>query len=224
MADFGLPHSSFLYINKTAFKKFGAIDKFLFEKLEKENNITDGAKIFFKLIERVRQFPTDKVRDISMKVLQRNAYFAHSENVVLGMLAEDDETIRRRAVDKILELLSEASATTDMESSTLEISRKDVVRQFKVPKNNVEATHFYELTNLDSIKDISQPPAVMDLDDTSIAQMLTKPLVLQHPCHNQAVERHVKLVTEAASVVTGYEISRWHDPPKDSIQAADEQI
>jgi len=92
-----------------------------------------------------------------------------------------------------------------MESSTLEISRKDVVRQFKVPNINVEATHFYELTNFDSIKDISQPPALMDLDDTSIAQMLTKPLVLQHPCHNQAVERHVKLVTEVASVVTGYE-------------------
>ena len=33
MADFGLPYSSFLYINKTAFKKFGAIDKFLFENL-----------------------------------------------------------------------------------------------------------------------------------------------------------------------------------------------
>jgi len=140
-----------------------------------------------------------------MKVLQRNAYFAHSENVILGMLAEDDKNIHRRAVDKILELRSEASATTDMESSTLESSRKGVVRQFKVPKINAEATHFYELTNLNSIKDISQPPAVMDLDDTSIAQMLTKPLVLQHPCHNQAVERHVKLVTEAASVVTEYE-------------------
>jgi len=85
------------------------------------------------------------------------------------MLAEDDENIRPRAVDKILELRSEASATTDMESSTLESSRKDVVRQFKVPKTNVEATRFYEITNLDSIKDISQPPAVMDLDDTSIA-------------------------------------------------------
>ena len=121
------------------------------------------------------------------------------------MLAEDDENIRRRAVDMILELRSEASATPDMESSTLKSSRKDVVRQFKVPKINVEATRFYELTNLDSIKDISQQPAVMDLDDTSNAQMLTKPLVLQHPCHNQAVERHVKLVTEAASVVTGHE-------------------
>jgi len=121
------------------------------------------------------------------------------------MLAEDDENIRRRAVDKILELRSEASATTYMESPTLESSRKDVVQQFKVPKINVESTYLYELTNLDSIKDISQPPALMELDDTSIAQMLTKPLVLQHPCHNQAVERHVKLVTEAASVVTGYE-------------------
>jgi len=135
-----------------------------------------------------------------MKVLQRNAYFAHSENAILGMLAEDDENIH-----KISELRSEASATAGMESSTLESSRKDVDRQFKVSKINVEATHFYELTNLDSIKDISQPPAVMDLDDTSIAQMLTKPLVLQHPCHDQAVEKHVKLVTEAASVVTGYE-------------------
>jgi len=108
-------------------------------------------------------------------------------------------------VDKILGLRSEASATTDMESSVLEGSRKDLVRQFKVPKINVEATHFYELANLDSIKDISQPPAVMDLDDTSIAQKLTKPLVLQHPCHNQPVARHVKLVTEAVSVVTGCE-------------------
>ena len=33
MADFGLPHFSFLYINKTAFKTFGANDKFLFENL-----------------------------------------------------------------------------------------------------------------------------------------------------------------------------------------------
>jgi len=77
--------------------------------IKNENKITDGAKIFFKLIEGVRQFPTDKLRDISTKVSQRNAYFAHSENAILGMLGEDDENICRRAVDKILELLSEAS-------------------------------------------------------------------------------------------------------------------
>jgi len=50
--------------------------------------ITDGVKHFFKLIGGVCQFPTDKVKHISMKVLQQNAYFSHSENVILGMLAE----------------------------------------------------------------------------------------------------------------------------------------
>jgi len=109
------------------------------------------------------------------------------------------------AVDRILELRSDTLATTEMELSTLENNRKDVVRQFKVPKISLETTHFYRLTNLNSIKNISQPPVVMDLDDTLIAEMLTKPLVLQQPCHNQAVERHLKLVTEVAFVVTGYE-------------------
>ena len=30
-------------------------------------------------------------------------------------------------------------------------------------------------------------------------------LKLDHPCHNQAVERHVKVVTEASGQVVGYE-------------------
>jgi len=76
-----------------------------------------------------------------MKVLLQNSYFAHSENVILGMLAEDDENICRKAVDKISELRTEASAITDTESCTSENSRKDVVQQLKVPKINVEATH-----------------------------------------------------------------------------------
>jgi len=42
-----------------------------------------------------------------MKMLQRNAYFAHSEIVILAMLAEDGEDIRRTAVDKFLLLRSE---------------------------------------------------------------------------------------------------------------------
>ena len=87
------------------------------------------------------------------------------------MLAEDED-IGRTAVDKILELHSATTTTREMESSTLESNRKDVVQQFKAPNINVEATHFYELTNLDSIKDVSQPPFVIDLDATLIAEML----------------------------------------------------
>jgi len=77
-------------------------------------------------------------KGIFNKRAAENAYFAHLENVILRMLAEDDEDFRRTGVDKTLELSSEISATTEMESSTLESNRKDVVRQFRVPKVNVE--------------------------------------------------------------------------------------
>jgi len=64
MADFGLTHSLFLYINKTAFKNFGAIDKFLFENfptwfnIKKENKITDvmGQNFFSNLLKECISF------------------------------------------------------------------------------------------------------------------------------------------------------------------------
>jgi len=77
-----------------------------------------GQKIFSNLLKQC-------ISDISIKVPQWYTYFAHSESVILGMLAEDGD-ICRRAMDKILELLSETSATTGMESSTLESNRKEI--------------------------------------------------------------------------------------------------
>ena len=35
-----------------------------------------------------------------MEILQRNAYFAHPENLVLGMLCDEDESVSRIAVNK----------------------------------------------------------------------------------------------------------------------------
>jgi len=34
--------------------------------------------------------------------IQRNAFFAHPENILLGMLSDDDENVQRLAVNKIL--------------------------------------------------------------------------------------------------------------------------
>ena len=86
-----------------------------------------------------------------------------------------------------------------MESFTLESNRRDVVRQIKVPKINVEGTHFHELTNVDNINDISQPPVVMDWNGTLIAEMLTKTLVLQH---RVTTKMWKDAFTEAAFVVS----------------------
>ena len=38
-----------------------------------------------------------------------------------------------------------------------------------------------------------------------IEQCRIRPLQLDHPCHNQCVERHVKMVTEAAAQVERFE-------------------
>ena len=102
-------------------------------------------------------------------------------------------------------LRSETSAAAKMKFSNLKCSSNNAVCQFKVPKINVGAKHYFELANLDNIKYISQLSVLMTLGDSLIAEILTKPLILLHLCHNQDVERYVKLVTEAASVVTGCE-------------------
>ena len=50
-----------------------------------------------------------------------------------------------------------------------------------------------------------QPPVIQNLSDSDIREFQLSPLKLRHPCHNQSVKRHVKLVTEAAAQVCGYE-------------------
>ena len=68
---------------------------------KKQNQIIHGAKNFFNLVHRIQQFPESEIRSIASKVVQRNAFFAHPENVLLGMLGDDDEEIRRLVVNKI---------------------------------------------------------------------------------------------------------------------------
>ena len=43
------------------------------------------------------------------------------------------------------------------------------------------------------------------MSDAEIEAFRSHSLVLNHPCHNQGVERHVKLVTEASVSVAGHE-------------------
>ena len=43
------------------------------------------------------------------------------------------------------------------------------------------------------------------MNDAAIQRFKLDKLKLDHPCHNQAVEHHVKLVTEAFICVAGFE-------------------
>ena len=76
------------------------------------------------------------------------------------------------------------------------------VRSFDLPTINLAATSFDKMVDLNSWQ--HQPPAIGHLTDVDIEQCRVRPLTLHHPCHNQSVERHVKLVTEASAQVEGF--------------------
>lgn len=84
---------------------------------------------------------------------------------------------------------------------------KGKVRSFKVPVINFEATPYIDLIDWQTIP-VTEPPLTTDIDDGTLSDMIRKecPPKLEfgkYPCHTQAVEWHIKLVTEASELVCG---------------------
>ena len=54
------------------------------------------------------------------------------------------------------------------------------------------------------LKNMHEPPTLKHLLNKEIEAFQPHKLNLEHPCHNQAVERHIKLVSEASAAVVGF--------------------
>ena len=64
------------------------------------------------------------------------------------------------------------------------------IRKFIIPQINVEANFYQNIVDFDRV-DVTKPPATKMLNDETLKNFETDELELAHPCHNQAVERHV---------------------------------
>ena len=145
-----------------------------------------GAVHQFYMMTLVRS-QSESIQNVVRPVIQRNAYFAHAENVLVAMLADTEKLVRDVAVDKILTARK----------------RSVEVRAFRVPKLNWDCQTY---TDMISWSTFSEPPATRHMPDEVIASARDKPLSFpEFPCHAQSIERCVKLVTEASSRVFGYE-------------------
>ena len=70
--------------------------------LKSKNRVKNSwCKKFLQLVHCIQQFPHSKSHATVLKVVQINGFFAHPENVLLGMLGDEDEEIRRLVVNKI---------------------------------------------------------------------------------------------------------------------------
>ena len=65
------------------------------------NKSTDGPKNYLNILAQVMEFPNKIIQDIAIAALQRNAYFANHENILLAMLADNDHNVRLLAVNKM---------------------------------------------------------------------------------------------------------------------------
>lgn len=150
----------------------------------------DGAKHVWQTIQRSRYLSTE-FKDVIDPVIQRNAYFAHPENLLLSMITDERKTIRELGMRRILRARSESSG----------------LRKFSIPTLNFNAQNYIDLIDW-QMTDVTEPPLLADLPVDSIEMLVASgeaPVIdfPKYPCHTQAVERCVKLVTEASASVCG---------------------
>ena len=125
-----------LYVSKhTPSANLQAITRFFISiyfpmwfKIKKHSQIIHNTKNFFNLVHRMQQFPHSKIHSTALKVAQKNAFFPHPENDFLGMLGDDDEEIRRLAVNKI-QTLQDCNILFQMKTSKKEVTSTTIKAQ-----------------------------------------------------------------------------------------------
>jgi len=148
---------------------------------------TDGPRHFLEQIRLQKMFPVD-IKNTIWSVIRRNSYWAHEENALLAMLADDDLANRQAAICRIKSI------------RRAPISTQQQVREFLLPAvdESVET-----LTGLLPPACAFEPPLTMQLSVEQLDKIAEEPIRMEVPCHSQAVERCVRMVTEASSQVYG---------------------
>lgn len=153
-------------------------------RIKKNELAVDGPKNLFFLIEKSNSIKNDRAKTIVRNCIQRNAFFAHSENVLLAQLASSKMSERNDAVTKIIAVRKQ--------------KRDEGVRIFTVPKVNFDAKTWTEMLVWDG-PNMTEPPLTLNMTEKELIMIIKTPLeVPRFKCHTQMVERAVKEVTRVS--------------------------
>ena len=155
-------------------------------------HIQSGAENFFFLLQLSRSEVLSEIdQTITQNVLQDNAYWAHPENILISMLGDAREEVRTRAVLRILKARREFDPYTHP-------------RQFVPPVVKFDAQNYFDMIDWD-LEMSTEPPLTIDLKLEEILSAKATPLKLPpFPNSTQAVERMVRVVSEAATRRVGH--------------------
>jgi len=93
---------------------------------------TSGSKHLWKTIQFSRYLP-ENLKQIIDPVFERRAYLGSLENILICMLFDDRENIRKLVVSKIIEARKN--------------KKKGTIRCFKIPPLNFNDSDYFELIN-----------------------------------------------------------------------------
>ena len=177
---------------------------------------------------------TRKEQELAKTVIQRNAFFAHPDQILLAMCVDEQRAVRSKAVRHIQRIRSEtrmideslqnvaaevvgSSSTTDEPAprytsiethgvrAVNEMIKNSAIRRMKIPKLRWNAKAYHTMIDMTASL-ISEPPFLSQLSNAEIAGIVDAPLqVPKWPCHTQPVERAIRLLTDAAVSVAGQE-------------------
>ena len=156
----------------------------------KQKSVKDGARNFFNTIRLSRYLSVENLKIIDA-IISRNAFFALPENILLSMISDEQISIRQ---------------DFHFRSST-NIKRYEQPTSSQLSMINFNATHYSNMIDFPKVEIISPP--VLTVTNEKLVHRLSMDNVFdnwefdRYPCHTQAVERLVKLVTEASISVCG---------------------
>ena len=160
--------------------------------IKAEESVFKGSIHFFNLIRRCQKVDHE-TRNVVQPVIKHNSFFAHSECILLSMLTDASETMRKLAFARIRKA----------RSSTTTLNK----REYQLPEVNFEARNYMEMISWKSIyaqdedgnetgvfrTEYTDTPLLSGYSLQEIECMAQKgrvPCDLYNlPCHNQKVDR-----------------------------------
>ena len=164
--------------------------------IKAEHLLMSGPRHILKEVDIVRQLKrkdatSKEIKKIGMHFIEKGAWSAHSEPLLLSLLSSNDIEDRRFGISKILEIRGGAEYGTTS------------LRQVWTPKLNWEAK---SLQNLQAWENSTESNITCAISSIELWKFLETPLDLgKIPCHAQSCERCVKEVTIASAAVFGAE-------------------
>ena len=157
-------------------------------------SLIEGPKHYFMQVQLLKLLPK-KVQEVVKENTDRSAYHAHPENILLAMLADDNQEVRGKAVDRILGLRQDSDNPDKGDIS---------VRKFVVPAINYSCKTYYDMIDFDQ-EVVYEPNLTADLTVAELHNIkLEKLIVKKFSNNNQGVERLVKQTSRACQRVVGW--------------------